>query len=382
MEEYIVETDSIKERCKEVAGYYYENDDTYSNWGYIVCSPKIKYSQFEEKGTYSCCNVIIDSIDELPKELQSLPVISYEEWKQIINKKEMEKEIIGYKLKPDCEKYRRIAQDIVYKHNGGYSIYLNEGTEYMSVTPICGRTTHNILEEAGVLDLWFTPVYKEDEYKVGDWVYVIDRSFTIKAPCTGVLKIQSLDNSRKTSYKNNFLFTNGGYAGCNDNVSNYIRKATNEEIKNYLIEEAKKRGFKEGVRVKDNGLNRLCPYNDITYFNDFGYDENSDQFWIRYTTKRSKYSMCIYKKGKWAEIISSYPDITINGYKGEFFGDHVKFGCATISKSLFIDLNKFDLLKHVHNAGNKEITSITIGKGTFKVEQIKEIAEYYLNQTK
>ena len=86
----------------------------------------------------------------------------------------------------------------------------------------------------------------------------------------------------------------------------------------------------------------------------------------------------------WFEPVyeEEYPNITItiNGYKGEFFNDYVKFGCAEIGKELFIQINKFILARFDCGISNKEIESVTIGKGTFTKEQIKQIAEYYLNK--
>lgn len=89
----------------------------------------------------------------------------------------------------------------------------------------------------------------------------------------------------------------------------------------------------------------------------------------------------------WFEPVykNQYPDITINGYRGEFFDYYVKFGYAEISKESFIELyriskmfNKQDCL--IHDNSNRILESVTIGKGTFSKEQIKEIAEYYLNK--
>lgn len=71
------------------------------------------------------------------------------------------------------------------------------------------------------------------------------------------------------------------------------------------------------------------------------------------------------------------PQITVNGYKGEFFEEYVKFGCAKISKYIFIHLSSINR-DFIEN--NREIESVTIGKGTFSKEQIKEIAEYYQNK--
>ena len=89
----------------------------------------------------------------------------------------------------------------------------------------------------------------------------------------------------------------------------------------------------------------------------------------------------------WFEPVyeEEYPDITINGYKGEFFKDYVKFGCAEIHKNVFIDLNTLnsDLENGDGIIGmkyNRRIESVTIGKGIFTKEQIKQIAEYYLNK--
>jgi len=75
----------------------------------------------------------------------------------------------------------------------------------------------------------------------------------------------------------------------------------------------------------------------------------------------------IYKK--------SYPDISINGHQGEFLSNSIKFGCAEISAGIFIELYKLR-----SGYSRKEIESVTIGKGTFSRDQIKEIAEYYLNK--
>ena len=79
----------------------------------------------------------------------------------------------------------------------------------------------------------------------------------------------------------------------------------------------------------------------------------------------------------WFEPVyeEEYPNITINGYKGESFNDYVKFGCAEIGKELFIRIYGTE---KIH--GNKDIESVTIGAGTFTKDQINQIAEYYLNK--
>lgn len=81
----------------------------------------------------------------------------------------------------------------------------------------------------------------------------------------------------------------------------------------------------------------------------------------------------------WFEPIyeQEYPDIIINGHKGEFFNDYVKFGCAEIDKYVFIRLGQ---LGQGLNHCNRVLESVTIGAGTFTKEQIKQIAGYYINK--
>ena len=86
--------------------------------------------------------------------------ITFEQFqKHILKQETMEKEIIGYKLiKPE---YRQAALGLIPT-----SVYLSspkliskEGNNYMNST--CA--TINNLRKAGVLDLWFEPVYKEEK---------------------------------------------------------------------------------------------------------------------------------------------------------------------------------------------------------------------------
>lgn len=78
------------------------------------------------------------------------------------------------------------------------------------------------------------------------------------------------------------------------------------------------------------------------------------------------------------------PQITINGYKGEFFDDYVKFGCAQIDKRFIIRIynTNRDYSEGGGTYSNRMMESITIGKGTFSKEQIGEIAKYFLNKDK
>jgi hypothetical protein len=77
----------------------------------------------------------------------------------------MEKKIIGYKLtKPQFkEAVLKIAT-----FGGPYNFL---GTDLGEKIDIKKPENIQLLKEAGVLDLWFEPVY-EPEFKVGNWVTI------------------------------------------------------------------------------------------------------------------------------------------------------------------------------------------------------------------
>lgn len=300
----------------------------------------------------------------------TLPIVKI---KQLLKQTNMEKEIIGYKLKEGHEKFIPALDKISYTYSGG---------TFMKNSPF-----YHHFKEAGVLDLWFEPIYSvEEEYKVEDWVIVLDTPNVRKFNSSGIGHIFRIRND--DFYFKEFIKGNASAIEPNNKyLTNYlkidVRKATEKEIEQHLISEAEKKGFKKGVKIKTPAGN----IGILTGFRDFvecsknfnGPDTtNSLRWWVSHDTFDSMNLYC--DEFGWSEIIASYPEITINGYKGEFFDNYVKFGCATISKQLFIDLYESDAFKETHDYGNKEIESVTIGKGTFTKDQIKEIATYYLEK--
>ena len=167
-----------------------------------------------------------------------------------------------------------------------------------------------------------------------------------------------------------------GECGCD---VKHVRLATPEEIKKTLVEEAVKHGFTKEVKIK-----AYFPDYSQVYSGDRPYEMNDGlPEYEQHSDVLIMGGSIIYHKGKWAEILPSNPQIEINGYKGEFFDNYVKFGCAVISKQLFIDLYSDCFVgnsKGTYDCSNKEIESVTIGKGTFTKDQIKSIADYYLNK--
>lgn len=247
-------------------------------------------------------------------------------------------------------------------------------------------------KELGILNdtSIFEPIYKDItiDIKEGDYIYMMDvNGIEVDHYDTkyngDVLKVTSFKKEDYKQYPNSYWlkhtplsFSGGGFR-VDKSAWRYginFRKATKEEIKNYennlILEEAKKR-YPLGTKVK------LIPYNNGGNFgNEVRFTNHKflgDQLYV-------DGNLLIYENGKWAEILPSYPVITINGYKGEFFPDYVKFGCAKISKHIFRELHICQALKDIHEFGNKEVTSVTIGSGVFSKKQIQEIAEYYLKK--
>jgi hypothetical protein len=222
---------------------------------------------------------------------------------------------------------------------------------------------------------------KEEEFKVGDWVTMTDNycGLLTEGCVYQILKRQSegekywiLDHER-SGQKSSYLAPK----------ESQFRKATLEEIETHLISEAEKKGFVKGAKVKvtkktDDGYLKategatekiLGLFNDEGQIHKFTLFNNKLYATLCSTAINAVSLECL-------ELIPSHPQITVNGYTAEFKEDRVKFGCAEIDKNLFIDFIEF-AKKGYRNNGNKYITSVTIGSGTFTFGQIEEIAKHY-----
>lgn len=104
-------------------------------------------------------------------------------------------------------------------------------------------------------------------------------------------------------------------------------QATDKEVEDALMAEAKRRGFKEGVKWKS-----LFFKGEITDYNDNGRSSHDNEF--KYTAHKNTLSLgygVIYKNGVWAEIVKDEP-IRIGGYSVLFH---------ELTKSTTIDGNGF-----------------------------------------
>lgn len=132
---------------------------------------------------------------------------------------ESNKEIIGYKLiKPE---YKEAAVEIGKKGN------LQTFSNIYSINgyiPVFGwRDTIKNLKEAGVLDIWFEPVY-EPLYKIGDWV--ITKGYSSKYDG----KPLKITNISEVSGDTFYYFENPNNENHNFEFEDISRRATKEEI--------------------------------------------------------------------------------------------------------------------------------------------------------
>lgn len=288
-----------------------------------------------------------------------------------------EKEIIGYKV--PFELFNgEIKEGFIYKPLASKD---NKYYAPVNLENKVGLPCFNLPKE--IVEQWES-VYKEIEFKVGDWVTVTEKPTEWSSKCNRSCPFEDIypltgriSKMEKDSYYTAIELCDYGFDISGLIEKDIIRLATKEEIESYLKKEAIRRGFKAGVTIKKSGINSRFTSFTFKPINDsFAYDFKNDIL-------DSNGNGYIYEKGQWSEILSSFPQIEINGYKGEFLEDYVKFGCAEIASRLFIDLYETCAVGNKnmgYYAGNKQIECITIGKGTFTKKQIKEIAEYYLNK--
>lgn len=149
---------------------------------------------------------------------------------------------------------------------------------------------------------WFPEAFKK-ELVVGKW-YVVKNIACGSQGFSGIGQYTEEPNQSGLCDSDkgyNFKEASGRIWRTNGNVT----EATNEEVETALIAEAKKRGFKEGVFIKDF----ISKHNYGTNKKEFNRQQVSDQE-FRYNNKYGFLfigSLMIFNNGIWAEII---PTIT------------------------------------------------------------------------
>ncbi len=160
----------------------------------------------------------------------------------------------------------------------------------------------------------------KEEFEVGVWYIHKDIRFSYN-------NLFFVTGKKKDRY-NYYGFLSNDWVDKEYCVDSYLeedmRKATHKEIETALIKEAKKRGFKEGVRFKC-----LSNINTTeTFKGNFRY-ENGTTLTCDSSGSTFNYG-CIFEDGKWSEIIEN--SFEIAGHKVEIDGDTVKIGYQRLDK--------------------------------------------------
>ena len=157
--------------------------DRYVKWCVRLTTQKItdavnsynlwKYGRlvWDDNDTYTSRYITCDREYAKEKDVKSHIELTFEQFEKYVLKskenKVMEKKIIGYKLKEDCKKYIP-ALDVIcsYFADGAYKFEINS-------------TYYEEFKKAGVLDLWFEPVYEKSskELYFGKVKFTINKGY-------------------------------------------------------------------------------------------------------------------------------------------------------------------------------------------------------------
>ena len=131
----------------------------------------------------------------------------------------------------------------------------------------------------------FPELFKEDALVVGKW-------YKWTGDQIGIGVLGEKCKFHKDSYKLSYFIGEGSYTSCS---SKYLEPATDKEVEQALIKEAKKRGFKEGVVA-----NQKPAYNG--HGGTFNINKSNFEY-SHFTQNLTIDGFGIYNYGKWAEII-------------------------------------------------------------------------------
>ena len=160
-------------------------------------------------------------------------------WAEIIKEEEktMGKEIIGYKLKEDAWNSGNVPRNTWLKTIAQLGLIHNEICDKPNEKRVLrsifeNKDVRSNFEKAGVLDLWFEPVYKDDKFPVGTWITYIGGNID-----TYTTQVQSYDNGGWV--KSGVNKPDGGHY----NYTQY-RLATPEEIEKVKNPIVKIKGYR------------------------------------------------------------------------------------------------------------------------------------------
>lgn len=241
-----------------------------------------------------------------------------------------EKKIIGYKLKPECEQFRKAAESIA----GTFIIK----AQVELVTP----ESISKLDDVGVLGLWFDPVY---EFKVDDWVYNEEYG------------VNQVDEIVRSDVRFRYMFD--GNFDCiikGSHIWNRLVPATQKQIGRFLIEEARRK-YPVGSMVKSICCSLTIQVKEGSVF---AADHKGDIIFDNAVTVYSR------EAGEWAEIKDGYRGVMLTNIKELFLADIFS-----------IDEKEFRRLSKVNG-----LDSVVIRGQRFTKHDIKELSDFFRKNKK
>jgi hypothetical protein len=217
---------------------------------------------------------------------------------------------------------------------------------------------------------------EKPEFKSGDYVVFINKS---GCRITAEIGALALVNENRDYLDVKWLCSKA----CSQHDGGYyhedFRLATHEEIEATLIEEAKKKGFVVGAKIKTGkgypesgtieGFQLITTANGSGLTMDF-FVKNGIHLAVKFN------GVCLIPVEQC--ILTNIPIIKVNGYEAKFEDWGLDFnGCAKINKDAFIEAQDFITKVNSLSMMNRTVTSIKIGKGEFSPAQIEEIVKYY-----
>lgn len=285
----------------------------------------------------------------------------------------MKKEIIGYKLKKNFEYCKESAQEIAFP-GSGQAFNKGHPLECYLEKPYWGKYKDR-LEKAGILDLWFEPIYEEvkPKFKIGDKVVVIPSDNTFDDYKRAIGHIFSLDEHCIAGIEKDNIFVEPHQKFIVNYRPKDIRLATDRDIvayeDNLLIEEAKWR-YPVGTTV--NQINAYGGQRQIIKVLKDNISVNSSNGYRNVSVG----NVGVYntKYGIWAEVVKKedlVPEITINGYQADFsIKGTVKFGCQQLT---------LDFIKKAKALADNNICLID-ANGQDLTDEVNEIYQYLTKQ--
>lgn len=212
-----------------------ETNDIILEWLFKHTSYKNSESIDKSVGNHYCVEDYNCSgwMKNYPGRKEGYTEINFEQFQAIVNKKR----IIGYKLiKPE---YAKAAIDIEGNRCIGNNILKEQILKAEYIESV------NKLKDAGVLDLWFEPVYENiSKFKIGDYV-----RWNGDKACVGIIKDVDWEWDQE-NYILEHTSINDIYDSCN---VNFLEKISKEE---YLSER---------FHVKIKGYNAVFTHNKVTF---------------------------------------------------------------------------------------------------------------------